>query len=637
MRLYSGSSAQFTRDTVRNQIADKLRLTFFDYHRYYPSPNEVSSWRNSLRAMSQVMEHAGLNDHGVMLEYQLPMSSKRIDCLLCGNDAVGQPRAVIVELKQWEKCAPADGENEVSTFVGGGLRDTLHPAVQVGQYQMYLESTHTAFHEGASPIGLSACSYLHNYSYVADDPLLADKFGGVLRQFPVYTGDDFDQLAEELQGRMGGGDGLTVLSRIEESRYRPSKKLMSHVSGVIKGKREYVLLDEQLVVYDTVLQAARKGFHDKRKTVVIVKGGPGTGKSVIAMNLVGDLMQEGYNAHYATGSRAFTETLRKIIGTRGTPQLNYFNSYATTELNAVDVLICDEAHRLRAMSGNRFTPKAQRSGKLQIEELLAAAKVAVFFIDDVQVVRPNEVGSTAYIREHAEAAECRVLEYELEAQFRCSGSDGFVNWIDNTLGIRRTANVLWEGNEVFDFRIMPDPQALEDEIRRKVAEGHTGRVTAGFCWPWSDPRDDGTLVEDVVVRAPDMPEYRRPWNANPEARRLAKGIPKSNVWAYDPAGIDQVGCIYTAQGFEFDYVGVIVGPDITYDFKANRWRANKESSADRSVSRGTTPDVFLALIRNSYRVLLTRGMKGCYVYFCDPDAERFFRSRMENPGDAIAP
>ena len=428
-----------------------------------------------------------------------------------------------------------------------------------------------------------------------------------------------------------------MLSRIEESRYRPSKKLMSHVSEVIKGKREYVLLDEQLVVYDAVLQAARKGFHDKRKTVIIVKGGPGTGKSVIAMNLAGDLMHEGYNAHYATGSRAFTETLRKVIGTRGTPQLNYFNSYAAAERNSVDVLICDEAHRLRLTSESRWTPKSERSGKQQVEELLAAAKVAVFFIDDVQVVRPNEVGSVAYIREHAEAADCRISEFELEAQFRCSGSDGFVNWIDNTLGVRRTANVLWEGNEAFDFRIMPDPHTLEEEIRRKVAEGHTGRVTAGFCWPWSKPLKDGTLAEDVVVRVLDMPDYRRPWNAQPDAGRLAKGIPKSNVWAYDPGGIEQVGCIYTAQGFEFDYVGVIVGPDITYDFKANRWRAVKESSADRSVSRGTTPEQFLALVRNSYRVLLTRGMKGCYVYFCDPDAERFFRSRMETTPNGIDP
>ena len=188
MRLYSGSSTQFTRDSTRNQIADKLRLAFFDHFRYYPPPSEVGSWRNSLRAMAQVVEYAGLDDHGVMLEYQLPMTSKRLDCLLCGNDSGGRPRAVIVELKQWEKCEPSEGENEVVTRLGGGLRDTLHPAVQVGQYQMYLESTHTAFHEGASPIGLSACSYLHNYSYADADPLLADKFAGVLRQFPLYSG-----------------------------------------------------------------------------------------------------------------------------------------------------------------------------------------------------------------------------------------------------------------------------------------------------------------------------------------------------------------------------------------------------------------------------------------------------------------
>ena len=106
--------------------------------------------------------------------------------------------------------------------------------------------------------------------------------------------------------------------------------------------------------------------------------------------------------------------------------------------------------------------------------------MCVFFIDDNQVVRPNEIGSVDYIKKVAEEKNCKIFEYELEAQFRCNGSEAFINWINNTLGIKRTANVLWDQNEEFDFRIVSSPQDFENAIRQKVKQGNTGRVTAGF-------------------------------------------------------------------------------------------------------------------------------------------------------------
>ncbi len=622
MRLYAGTSIQFIEDTVQNQIAEKLKQAFFFYYRFNPSPGEVNSWRNSLRSISQVFEHAQLLDHGVILEYQLPMTSRRLDCMICGQDTERKDNAVIVELKQWEKCEGSDGDNEVTTWLNGRKRDVLHPSVQVGQYKLYLQDTHTAFYAGSNPVNLNACTYLHNYSHDAHDVIFDDKFTPSLERFPLFTADDVDRMIDYLRIRLRNGQGSDVLNRVEKSKYRPCKKLMDHVGNLIKNKKEYVLLDEQLIVYDTVLTFARKGFHDKKKAAIIIKGGPGTGKSVIAINLMAELLLKGYNAHYATGSKAFTETLRKIIGTRGAIQFKYFNSYMNADNNAVDVLIADEAHRIRTTSNSRFTKKENRSSLSQIEEIMNASKVSVFFIDDNQVVRPNEVGSTEYIKQYALEKKANVIEYELEAQFRCNGSEAFVNWINNTLGIKRTANVIWDRHEEFDFKIFSSPETLEAAIRNKVQEGHTGRVTAGFCWKWSNPRQEGTLLEDVVIG-----NYKRPWDAKPDARKLAPGIPKASLWAYDPAGIDQVGCVYTAQGFEFDYVGVIFGEDIIYDFDKQAWIGLKENSADEVVKR--SKDQFVELVKNTYRVLLTRGMKGCYVYFMNKDTERFFKSRIE--------
>ncbi|MBS4029878.1 MAG: DUF2075 domain-containing protein [Clostridiales bacterium] len=276
---------------------------------------------------------------------------------------------------------------------------------------------------------------------------------------------------------------------------------MDHVGQTIKGKSQYILLDEQKVVYDKVFAEARDGFHDSQKKVLIIKGGPGTGKSVIAVNLMSDLLLKGYNAQYATGSKAFTETLRNVIGRRGSVQFKYFNSYMQAQPNEIDVLICDEAHRIRKTSNNRFTPQSRRSNVAQVEELLQSAKVAVFFIDDHQVVRPDEIGSVDYITNYAQKQNCKIYEEELEAQFRCSGSDGFINWVNNTLGIKRTANIIWDQtNEDFEFKIFDSPFSLEEAILKKEQQGYSARLTAGFCWEWSERlTPSNTLANDVVI------------------------------------------------------------------------------------------------------------------------------------------
>jgi hypothetical protein len=619
-------SEDFIRDTTRNRIAERLREAFFAYYRYNPSPAEVSSWRNSLRAMTGVLDIASLHDHGILLEYQLPLTSKRIDCIVCGRDDGGADQAVIVELKQWERCEPAEPDKLVSSWVGGRKRDVLHPSVQVGQYRQYLEDTHTAFYDGPRPVRLSACSYLHNYLPTPSDPILAPKFDEVLRTDPLFDADGAESLGSYLTDRLARGEGRPVLQRVEESRFRPSRKLMDHVAETIRSRSPWILLDEQLVVFEEIRSTVRSGFFGRRKQVVIVRGGPGTGKSVVAINLMAELLREGRNAHYATGSRAFTETLWDIIGNRSRATFRYFNSYGGAELNEVDVLICDESHRIRETSNSRFTRKALRSTRPQVREILDAAKVAVFFIDDRQIVRPNEIGSTAHIRQHAERVGAEVSEYELEVQFRCAGSDGFVNWIDNTLGVRRTANVIWDGADGFDFRIVGSPEELEAAIRQRAGEGFTARVAAGFCWKWSEPLPDGTLVEDVVIG-----DYRRPWDAKPGNWRLAPGIPPASLWATDPNGIDQIGCVYNIQGFELDYVGVIWGRDLRYDLDGQRWIGDKTQSADSVVKRSR--EKFVDLVKNTYRVLLSRGMKGCYVHFMDRDTERFVRSRMETPAE----
>ena len=628
MKLYAATTEQFMTDARSHRIAEKLTVEYVAQIGHRPGPSEVVSWQNSLTALALLVDQAELNDHGVILEYQLGNTSRRLDALLTGHDDDAE-NAVIVELKQWGETATSNADGCVETFVGGRLRPVPHPSIQVGQYQQWLIDNHTAFYEDG--IGLEGVSFLHNMLYDPAEELFAPKHAAYLGTNPIFTGDRTDALAAFLNERLSDGEGETVMAKVLESRYRPSKKLLDHTAEMVAGQQEFILLDEQYVVFESVLAAAREGFHGTHKTVMLVKGGPGTGKSVIALHLVGRLAKDGYNAQHATGSKAFTENMRRIVGKRARAQFAYFNQFGNADANDIDVLILDEAHRLRKTSAHRFQPKAQRTDLAQVDELVRSAKTSVFFIDDLQAVRPDEVGSTDLIRDAALRNAADIQEFELETQFRCAGSKGFVNWVDNTLGLDETANPLWDGSEGFDFQIVDSVEQLDAMIRSKADEGHTARLVAGFCWPWSNPLDDGSLVPDVKVGA-----WQMPWNAKSDAGRLADGIPQERFWASDPRGINQVGCIYTAQGFEFDYVGVIFGRDLRWDPASESWVADPGSSHDSMVKRAKGVE-FLELVKRTYRILLTRGMKGCYVYFEDrPTGDHMARRVVRIPAKQAA-
>jgi uncharacterized protein len=622
--LYWGTTSAFVETTKQNEIAERLRQAFFDHFGWNPPESEVRSWRNSLRALSNALELGGLLDHGLLLEFQLPMTSRRLDALITGHDRNGRPAAVIVELKQWsDDVAPSKVEDMVMVRYGKGLKETLHPSAQVGQYQQYLADTHETFHDGA--VQLRACSYLHDFRHDDQAELLAPRHANVLGIYPLFAGDRVTELVQFLDDHLGDGNGLGVLRAVREGRYRPHKKLLDHTAAMIRGEPAYVLLDEQQVVFKSILAKVAEARDLGTKAVFVIRGGPGTGKSVIALNLVAELAANGYSVHHATGSAAFTNTVRKRVGTRAANMFKFFNSYLNAETDTLDVLICDEAHRIRRFSWDRFRKKnAIDPDRPQIDELLSVARVSVFFIDDLQAVKRDEIGSSDEIERLAETHGAEVHEHVLEAQFRCGGSDGFVRWVENTLGIRRTANALWAGDDNFDFDIVDSPEELDALIRKRADEGHSARLVAGYCWPWSEPRDDGTLTPDVEIDG-----WSRPWNARPNATGLADGIPKSHFWASEPGGIDQVGCIYTAQGFEFDYAGVIFGDDLVYRPREG-WIGRREFSHDGGLKRGTSEEDFTRLVKNTYRVLLSRGLKGCYVYFTDDKTRDFFESRIDS-------
>jgi len=611
MQLYAGVSEGFIPKAISNEIAHILRESFHRHLGYYPADSETRSWLVSLKDLAVSMQAAELGETGIIVEYKLPQTSKRLDAMLLGVGADERECGVIVELKQWQ-AAYSCGVEDCVTLSQGDMRHMKpHPSRQAGNYAIHMSGMHPAFYsdtDGTSA-AILACSFLHQAHTRNCGDLLSPEYQPTLAEFPLFTGDRRDDFESFLRSRVGHGDGRPLLQRVVDARYMPSKQLLKHVAEMIEGNAVFTLLDEQLVAYNAVRSAVRRFEKSAGKAVVLVIGGPGTGKSVVAVRLLADLARDGRSIVHCTGSKAFTTNLRARVGRKAASVFKYFNGFATEEPDTIDVLIADEAHRIRKSSNSRFR---KVSDKAQVEELVDVAKVSVFLLDDNQVVRPEEVGTPDLIRETASACGAELVEVRLEGQYRCAGSESYLKWLDYVFQLGGERDLSWK--EDYEFRIVESPQHLERLINDKAAAGESARLVAGFCWPWSNPDMDGSLVEDVEIG-----NWKRPWNRKARGSEPEHRHPYT-IWASHDAGLHEVGCIYSAQGFEFDYCGVIVGSDLVWR-PGSGWVGQKRESCDTVVKRSTDLTRHLC---NTYRVLMSRGMKGTYVHFLDVPTRQYF-------------
>jgi uncharacterized protein len=584
-----------------------------------PSPSEKRSWERSIPVLAHDLVEAGLGSVEVLLEHRLPLSSRRVDAILAGSHpATGDPSYVVVELKQWSGADLYEGDPSMVTVDGLGDRPRLHPLMQVRDYCEYLVD----FLPGLSdnPQVISGAAYLHNATEYGVAPLRQVAETSHARLFTgERRGEFLDYLRSHLDPQVSGAQYADALLK---QAVAPSRQLLAVAADEIREREQFVLLDQQRLAFNLVLHAVQAARSGDAKTVVIITGGPGSGKSVIALSLLGELARQGRTVVHATGSRSFTQTLRKVAG-RGSPRTArlflYFNSFMAAERNGLEVLILDEAHRIRETSANRFTAAKLRTDRKQVDELIAAARVPVFLLDEHQVVRPGEMGTVAEIEAHARAAGLRVDHVTLDDQFRCGGSAEYLQWVLRLLGLVPGGPARWPGDPAFRVQVADTPEQLEFELRQKLQAGYGARMAAGFCWPWSDPRPDGSLENDVVIG-----NWSRPWNLKGE--RAVGGAPPSALWATDPAGFGQVGCVYTAQGFEYDWNGVIIGPDLVW--RDSGWVEIRSANKDpdfRSRTRITDLE-FGRLIRNVYKVLLTRGMIGTIIYSPDEETREFLHT-----------
>lgn len=618
MLAYLGTKSDFLKDAP--VIEDKVRDAVKEKLNFNVSQSEYQSWRNSLgNAMSHVMRSEEIpDDAGIAIEYRLNGRRFRLDFVISGLDYQGKESLVIIELKQWTDVQYSDLEEHIRTALGGGIRDVTHPSYQVWSYKSHLELYNEYVYENG--LSVEACAYLHNCK---DGTVINNsRYENALRLAPVFFHGEHEKVQELIVEKIRKGAGTSLLERVDQSVIRPSKQLADAVGSMLNGQEEFVLLDEQKTAFETIIRNARQAKSGAKK-VLIIKGGPGTGKSVISINALTKLTSERMNVKYVTANAAprdvFQAKLKGLV--KGDSVKHLFGgsgSYTETPKDSMDVLIVDEAHRLRMKSG-----MFKNLGESQTKEIIHSSKLSVFFIDEAQKVTWSDVGEIARIKAYAAKLGADVEMLELTSQFRCGGSDDYMAWLDDTLGLQNVPENYFSRDK-FDFKIFDSVVDLHAEIRAKNKFNNKARMVAGYCWNWVSKKDAASF--DIEL---EQGKYRARWN-------LAS---YGNEWIINPKSVDEVGCIHTCQGLEVDYVGVIIGDDLEVlneklitnpkgraksDKSLNGYIGERKSDPERADAKADE------LIRNTYRTLMSRGMKGCYVYFTNPAVKRYFEECLPN-------
>lgn len=629
MILYSGTKRSFDSDVAENTIAYRVEKEFKNHGLSKESIGEFHSWENSLTRMKDLLDCPTFaEDIQVAIEYQIPQTSKRVDFLIGGCDDSGKENLVVVELKQWEDAEQTRSDGIVTTFLDGMVRAVVHPSYQAYSYAKTIENFNSTVQD--EHISISPCAYLHNYKKSKKKELTAPIYEEIVKESPFYIKDEEDKLRSFISKYVSKASKRDLLFTVDNGKIRPSKALQDVLASMIKGNQEFLMIDEQKIIYEKIRNIVQDSQKDGKKYTVIVKGGPGTGKSVVAIQLLCSFIKESnLLASYVTKNRAprnvYFEELK-----RGNEKLNYVKtlfkssgSFVNLEemKNKYDCLLVDEAHRLNEKSGFG----AFICGENQIKEIINAAKVSVFFIDEDQVVTSKDIGSVEEIEHWADQMRSKIWGgthdkknmFVLTSQFRCNGSDGYMAFLDDVLGIRETANKDGFDND-YDLEIFDDPCAMSEALRAKNRIDNKARMLAGYCYAWKTKHSNDLAVYDIELEG----GFRARWNFNNTA-----------TWAIDKNSFDQVGCIHTSQGLEFNYVGVIIGKDLRYEngkvITDPKQRANDDTSLRGLKSKKDGMSIADRIIRNTYRTLLTRAQKGCYIYCEDKPLQEYLKQRIK--------
>jgi len=610
MIVYSATKKQFNDDVNLNIISDIILDNMKQKNILGGQSSEYMSWQNSLHFMRAVVDDPAIPDEAdVAIEYQIPRTSKRVDFMIAGADQENAGNVVVVELKQWSRADKVDDimKHSVWAYTGGANRMVNHPSYQAFAYATFIRNFSEQVQD--EKIGIYPCAYLHNCDHANREALDDEIYREWYKEAPLFDKSEVLKLREYIKKfvskKATSGD---LLYKIDNGRIRPSKALQDCLVSLMKGNDEFVLLDDQAVVFDMCRKMMQQCNKDLKKRTIVIQGGPGTGKSVLAVNLLKEFIAQGLNASYCTKNSAPREAYQTLLAKSDLKaQVNIKQLFrspfglAGLPANFYDCLIVDESHRLvKKMYGDW-------GGENQVKECINASRFTIFLIDEDQRITTKDIGSIEEICKWAKETGSTVTMNEntvLRSQFRCNGSDTYIQLLNNILQVGEYTPV--DMSEMsFDIRVFDNPNELRNELRIINRENNKARMVAGYCYDWDVKNHRGEY--DIYLKD----NFRARWN-----------LASDKIWAINPDSFEEVGCIHTAQGLEFDYVGVLIGKDLCFDKESGKIKTVREEISKDDKSSGIrTAKLDLAdkLIKNTYKTLLTRGQKGCFIY-CEDKA-----------------
>lgn len=272
MIVYEATKQEFMAHVERDEIAVKIYESYKD-KLGRTTENEINSWNNSMNYMYKVLNTPIIPDEsGIAIEYKIPASSRRIDFMLSGLNDEDRNSVVIIELKQWDRLEAITDKDGVVKTPYSGRQITAHPSYQAWSYaQLISEYNESVQQQG---VCLYPCAYLHNYFTKENDPLTHEVYMNYVEKAPVYSKGDVFKLREFIIKNIRKPDHKRTLYIIENGKIRPSKSLQDSLVRMLEGNQEFIMIDDQKVVFETALELARDAYRYGKKQVMIVEGGP---------------------------------------------------------------------------------------------------------------------------------------------------------------------------------------------------------------------------------------------------------------------------------------------------------------------------------------------------------------------------
>lgn len=590
-----------------------LREGFHSAFKAEPSPAELAAWRASLPVLVSALCENGFGDLHILVEYRLPFDSERCDVVLLGAGAGGELVALVIELKQWTQVELYGTTTEMVYVPGVGL--CYHPSYQAANYAGKIKN----FHSLAGEMRVEACAFAHNVTEDsgAYESLFDGRFEGLMREAPLFTGstEGVRHMLAFISSIVFGPADPDKARAFCNGRYVQSLQFLDGLARHLRDIRERVssrilgagwgLTEDQLRLKCEVLDALESGV----RVLFLVQGVPGSGKSLLAVHLLLESMRLGRQAVLGMVNNRLMSALRNCMdrsyrGSSGT--LKYFTGRLGSGLSdgppdqRFDIVVCDEGQRMAIR---------------EMKPILGRGRVVVVFYDEFQRLLPSEQGTRENFLEVARELGLAVRECGLMATCRCRGGLEYQRWVEALLSdprsVRKVRDCGWARD--YDFRVFDSLAQMVAELRGvRQAEARDVCVLASFTE--SDGRADLVRTEDPrLLWAMSGKEYVDFWVNR-----------RSN-------DLERCASVYGCQGFERAYCGVIWGKD--YVLRGDRWVVHErhtitdyigKPSLRQLVERGRYQEA-LSLLYNRYRILLTRGIQGTFVFCEDAETRAFLR------------